>query len=355
MNDMRGGGDKHPRGANKKPTMVDVAALAGVSTMTVSRALKPNSLVKAETRKKIQEAAESLGYVLDSTAAGLSSRRTGFVAATIPSINNANFADTLRGLTDGLEDSGLQILLGYTDYDKTKEERLVEQFMRRRPEAIVVTGGSHTDRCRQLLEQSGVPVLELWDRPQRPIGSVVGFSNAEAGRLMVRHFFEQGYRRMGFIGGDTSRDTRGLDRRIGFVDELRALGLDDSRVLSCGVPPITVYQGGLALREFVDKWPDTEAVMCVSDLSAFGAVMECHRSGLRVPEDIAVAGFGAFDVSEYCVPAITTIDVSARKIGEFAAESIERLLSPSDGRAKNTILEIRPELIVRESTLRGAL
>ncbi len=336
----------------KQPTMSDVARLAGVSTMTVSRALRQGTSTSDATRKKILDASEKLGYVPDGTAAGLSSGKTGFVAATIPSINNANFADTVRGLTEGLAASRLQLLLGYTDYDSSEEERLVEQFLRRRPEAIVVTGGSHTDRCRRLLTNVDVPVIETWDLPDNPIDSVIGFSNAEAGRIMVRHFHEQGYRRIGFIGGDSSRDSRGLDRRRGFVAALEELGLQTDRLVASGPPPITMREGAKAMLELLASWPDTEAVMCVSDLSAFGAMTECQRKGLRVPDDIAVAGFGAYDLSEHALPPITTIDVGAYQIGKQAAETIALSLEPGEGIRTATSVNITPRLLARASTMR---
>lgn len=162
--------------ARKAPTMADVARIAGVSPMTVSRAFKRDTSVSEATREAILKAAEEIGYVFDSAASSLRSQRTDFVAVTIPSINNANFAETLRGLTEGLKARGLQILLGYTDYDIHEEERLIEQLLRRRPEAIVVTGGKHTPRSRRLLENAGIPVVETWDLPEAPIGHVVGFS-----------------------------------------------------------------------------------------------------------------------------------------------------------------------------------
>ena len=110
------------------PTMQDVAKRAGVSTMTVSRALKNGTSITAATRQKIMKAIEELGYVLDQSAGGLSSKRTGFVAALIPSINNSNFADTARGLTDALEGTGLQLLLAYTNYSIEKEEELIDYY-----------------------------------------------------------------------------------------------------------------------------------------------------------------------------------------------------------------------------------
>lgn len=318
--------------------------------MTVSRALKPNTSVSEATREKIRKAADELGYVLDSTAAGLSSRRTGFIAVTIPSINNANFADTLRGLSQRLRETSLQVLLGYTDYDVAEEERLVEQFLRRRPEAIIVTGEAHTDRCRKMLENCGVPVVEMWDIPSEPIGQVVGFSNAGAAKLMVDHFYQQGFRKIGFIGGDPSRDTRGQDRRKGFIETVQSYGLETHRMIDSELPPITMREGAASMKKMLEAWPDTQAVMCVSDLSAFGAMTECQRQGLKVPDDMAIGGFGAYDLSEQALPSITTIDVSASEIGKIAAEIIVEMLDADTETPVDKIFAIEPKLLVRDST-----
>lgn len=332
----------------KAPTMADVARLAGVSPMTVSRAFKPDSSVSEATRQAILAAADTLGYVFDSTASSLRSQRTDFVAVTIPSINNANFAETLRGLSEGLKPRGLQILLGYTDYDMGEEERLIEQLLRRRPEAIVVTGGKHTPRARRLLESAGIPVIETWDLPEAPIGHVVGFSNAEAVRGMVDHFVDRGLTRIAFIGGDADRDTRGTDRREGFIAAMRARGLDASRLIDAGPPPISMREGAAAMGRLLDRLPDTQAVICVSDLSAFGALTECQRRGIAVPDRIWIAGFGDYDIAEVCVPSLTTINPFPREIGASAAALILDVL---DGRqTEPATLRIAPELIVRQST-----
>ena len=308
------------------PTMADVAARAGVSTMTVSRALKDGTSIAAETRRRIMKAVEDLGYVLDLSAGSLSSKRSGFVAALIPSIHHSNFADTARGLTDAMQGSGLQLLLGYTDYSMEKEEELIESMLRRRPEAIVVTGGSHTARSRKLLENAGIPVVETWDLPNRPVRHVVGFSNAEASKALVHYLHSKGYRRIAFIGGTTNRDTRGADRRSGYEAAMAELGLTASRVISFGTPPISMRQGGEAIAHLMEQWPDVEAAICVSDLSAFGAVMECSRRNWKVPQRIAIAGFGDFEVSSCCHPAITTVGVHCYDIGNRAGELILRAI-----------------------------
>lgn len=332
----------------KSPTMADVARLAGVSPMTVSRAYKSDGSVSAATRDAILRAADDLGYVFDSTASSLRSQRTDFIAVTIPSINNANFADTVRGLSDGLKARGLQILLGYTDYDMAEEERLIEQLLRRRPEAIVVTGGRHTARARRLLQNAAIPVIETWDLPEDPIGHVVGFSNADTVHGMVDHFVARGRTRIAFIGGDTTRDTRGADRRAGFLAAMRAHGLDASRLIAAGPPPISMREGAEAMGRLLETLPDTEAVICVSDLSAFGALTECQRRGVAVPGRLWIAGFGDYEIAGIAVPALTTINPFPHEIG---ARTADLILAVRDGcQTTPARIAIAPELILRQST-----
>lgn len=332
---------------DKAPTMADIARKTGVSPMTVSRAFKSGSLINKDTRDAILKAAEELGYVFDSTASNLRSQKTDFIAVTIPSINNANFADTVGGLSETLSAHGFQILLGYTNYDTEEEERLIEQLLRRKPQAIVVTGGKHTPRARKLLENANVPVIETWDVPAEPIGHFVGFSNADAVRGMVDHFVAVGYTRIAFIGGDASRDTRGSDRRLGFIAALRDHGLDAARLIDAGAPPISMREGANAMARLLVEYPDTEAVICVSDLSAFGALTECQRRGVAVPERIAIGGFGDYEIGGISVPALTTINVQARQIGKRAGQLILDLI---EGREEAAHIRIQPELIVRGSS-----
>ena len=333
--------------SEKAPTMADIARKTGVSPMTVSRAFKSGSLISKETRDAVLLAAEELGYVFDATAANLRSQKTDFIAVTIPSINNANFADTVRGLSEKLNAQGFQILLGYTNYDTEEEERLIEQLLRRSPLAIVVTGGKHTVRARKLLENANIPVIETWDIPADPIGHFVGFSNAAAVRSMVDHFVAAGYQRIAFIGGDASRDTRGSDRRLGFIAALRDHGLDASRLIDAGTPPISMREGANAMARLLAEHPDTEAVICVSDLSAFGALTECQRRGVAVPERMAIGGFGDYEIGGISVPPLTTIDAQAWTIGERTGQLILDLL---DDKPNVHHVQIAPQLIVRESS-----
>lgn len=334
---------------HKPIKMKDVARVAGVSVMTVSRAFRKDASVRQDTRDTILKVAEELGYVFDSTAANLRTQKTGFVAVTIPSINNANFAETVAGLSEAMGDHGLQVLLAYTNYDKTQEEAAIEQLLRRRPEAIAVTGGQHTPRARRLLAGAGIPVVETWDLPDDPIGNVVGFSNAATMAEMVRELVNSKYRRIAFIGGDADRDTRGADRRAGFLAAMREQGLDGSRLIETGPPPISMREGAAAMERLLELHPDTEAVVCVSDLSAFGALTECQRRGIQVPDQMAIAGFGAYEIAAISVPPLTTIDPFPRRIGEQAAEV---LLDALNSEAPSRTVFIEPRLAIKASTSR---
>lgn len=331
------------------PTMADVARLAGVTSMTVSRALRQGGSVSEETRKRIVEAAESLGYVLDGAAAGLKAGRTGFVGVIIPTLNNSNFAETVQGITDRLAASDRQVLLGYTNYQIEEEERIIQSLLVRRPEAMVVTGGDHTPRARRLLSHAGIPVIEMWDIPAEPINCAVGFSNHAAGQLMTRHLHERGYRATAFVGGTAAQDARGAERRRGYEDAARELG-HTPRVLAFGEPPITIRHGAGALAALQARWPDTDAVICVSDLLAFGMLMECTRRGIAVPGELAVAGFGNYDLAECVVPGLTTIDVGARAIGSKAADVLLEAIAGDRQPPGNSIVRSDLTLIMRQST-----
>lgn len=321
--------------------MRDLAKAVGVSVMTVSRAFKSDKSVNEETRRKILQVAQDLGYVFDSTAANLRTQSTNFVAVIIPSINNANFADTVGAMSDTLSEAGMQVLLGYSGYNIAKEEELIAQLLRRKPDAIVVTGGRHSPAARKMLLNARIPVVETWDLPDDPINHVVGFSNAETMHGLVDHIVKSGRTRIAFIGGDSNDDTRGADRRRGFLAAMKRHRLDAPRLVGAGQAPISMLQGAQSMARILDEMPDTEAVIGVSDLVAFGALTECQRRGVRVPEDISIAGFGAYDISSVSHPTLTTVDPRARMIGTEAARLIMRLQDmKSDSLPKNEVVTI---------------
>jgi LacI family gluconate utilization system Gnt-I transcriptional repressor len=343
----------------RKPTMQDVSRLAGVSTMTVSRVLAEPGVVAPETRERVRHAIEQLGYVPDKVAGSLSSRRTGFIAAILPTLTNANFADTARGLTEALRRAGYQLLIGYTMYSLAEEERLIRAMLARRPEAIVVTGATHSRAASRLLLGAGVPIIEIWELPARPLDHAVGFSNREVGRAAARHLLELGHRRLGALGprpDGEARDFRGEERLAGFATVLREHGLDDNLLVREERVPLSFEQGARSLAALLERAPDVEAVFAVSDLAAVGALMECHRREIHVPRDLSLIGFGDFEIGRQCVPALTTIRVDARDIGRRTGELLLRLLgiARSAGAGVPDLVDVGFQLIPRETTAPAA-
>jgi LacI family transcriptional regulator, gluconate utilization system Gnt-I transcriptional repressor len=335
--------------------MTDVASAAGVSVMTVSRALKPDTRVAPKTRALVLSVVRDLGYVPDLLAGGLSSKRSGFVSLLVPSLNNSHFAETVMGMKRVLEPAGLQVLLGFTNYQDREEERLVEWMLKRRPEAIVLTYDGHTARTRTLLENAGIPVIEIWEQPSKPIEHVVGFSNRKAARDMTVALIDLGFQRIAYIGESGDTGTRGDQRRRGFVDAMRKAGLNAERQIAYAPPPIGMAQGRDAFAALMNRFPDTDAVMCVSDPCAFGAVTYCLESGWPIPGKVAIAGFGAFEISACCVPSISTLAVDGAEVGEKAAGLILQLIAPATvrGLVKAPIfLEISTKPVLRASTAR---
>jgi LacI family gluconate utilization system Gnt-I transcriptional repressor len=313
----------------RQATMADVARLAGVSTMTVSRLLANPAAVSGETGERIRQAIERLGYVTDRVAGSLSSRRTGFVAAVLPTLANTNFADTAHGLTEALRPRGYQLLIGYTMYDMHEEERIVRAMLARRPEALVLAETLHTKATTQLLLGAGIPIVETWEQPERPVDRAVGFSNAEAGRAAARHLIELGHRRIAALGpadDGPACDQRAMRRLDGFAAMLREAGLSDELVIRDGPTPFSFAEGAAALARLLERAADVTALFAVSDLSAVGALMECQRRGVGVPDRLSIMGFGDFEIGRVCVPSLTTVGVDARAIGEEAGRLILELL-----------------------------
>ncbi len=338
----------------KTITMRDVARAAGVSRMTVSRALRKDSPVSQETRDRILKVVREMNYVPDQVAGSLTTRKTGFVAVLVPSLNNLHFAETVQALTEHLETLGLQILLGHTDYSAAREEKIVEMMLRRRPEAIVLSYDGHSDRTRTLLQEAGIPVIELWERPEDPIGHTIGFSNRDAAAQMTMALIGQGYRNIAFLGEIGDDWTRGSERRAGFCRAMSAAGLSDHRILRAGKPPMSIEDGAGALPELLQSFPDTDCIFCVSDAPAFGVLSALKARGIEVPGQIGVAGFGNFEVSRFSAPKISTVVVDPRRIGSEAGKLIGSLLAnPKSARDHDRVdVAAVPELRASTASLK---
>lgn len=345
----KGGNSDGRARATQNPTIHEVSRLAGVSHMTVSRVIRGLDVVLPETRERVTKAIEDLGYVPDRAAGGLSSRRTGFIALMLPTLTNANFSAVAHGLTEALRPADYHLLITYTGYSLAEEERQLRNLLARRPEAIVLTGTMHSRAALKMLYAADAPVIEVAEMVRQPIGFAVGFSNYEAGRTAARYLIDKGFHRIGAIASTNDGDLvdhRGDERMRGFADELRISGRPTEFVLRQGKPPVSFDHGTAIAPLLLEKKVD--AVFAVSDLSAVGVVMECHRRGVKVPGDLSILGFGDFEIGREMCPRLTTIHVDFHALGEATGRVILGLLTGKD-EASPTIVDVGLRIIERES------
>lgn len=325
-------------------TLHDVAKLAGVAPITASRALNTPQQVSEDVRRKVADAVARTGYVPNTLAGGLASSRSRLVAAVVPTIAGPVFLQTVQSLTDALAGHGYQLMLGQSGYAANREDDLLGAIVGRRPDGIVLTGILHSADGRRRLLASGIPVVETWDLTPTPIDMLVGFSHEQVGRAVAISLHAKGRRRLAVISGDDERAAR---RRDALAATAAELGLAAPRLLS--VPaPTTMRSGRAALAQLLKARPRIDAVFCSSDLLALGVLTEARASGVSVPDDLAVVGFGDLEFAADLHPALSTVRIDGAAIGRQAAQFI---VDRAEGRApESRVVDIGFSVVDRETT-----
>lgn len=314
-----------PRGRSSgRTTLEQVAAQAGVSIMTASRALSQPQLVSDATRVKVEEAVALLGYVPNRAARALASRQSHLIVVLVPSLSNAVFNAVLEGIHDAVAPGQYQLLIGNTHYAQDEEERLLRTYLQYGPDGILLSNLSHGPAVADMLAASGVPAVSMMDLSDDPATLSVGFSQFEAGLAMTRHLLERGYRRIGFIGAQL--DERTLRRADGYRLAMHEAGLADPELELMVPDPSTVALGAELVQRLRARVPDCDAVFCCNDDLAHGAVYGCQRQGVRVPQDLAVCGFNDLPASAWMVPSLSTIATPRYEIGFEAAQLLLQVI-----------------------------
>jgi LacI family gluconate utilization system Gnt-I transcriptional repressor len=286
------------------------------------------------------------GYTPDLVARGLASNKSGLIAAVIPLLTNSLIAEIMQGLTDVLAPRGYHLLLGASGFSAIEEEALVRAFLSRRIDAIYLTGVSHTAETVRMLKRAGIPVVEGGNLTEQPIDMVVGYSNIKAASEVTRYLVKAGRSKIGYIGAFPKDNDRARDRRRGYELALaRARRKMDPSL--CVETTLDVDAGAQAMATLLERHPDVRAVFCSADAPAIGALFECQRRGLAIPERVALAGFDDLAMAAQVVPSLTTLRVPRYFIGQRAGEMIrDRLAGLS---VKPRIVDTGFELVPRRS------
>jgi len=338
----RGDGTRRRAGA----TLTDVAKAARVSTATVSRALNTPNLLTKETLGRVHEAIAATGYIPALTTGTVITNRSRLVAIMAPPTPLELFDATVRSAVAALDEGGYQTLLGIYSRDATRD-KIVTQILSRRPGGLILIGLPVSPDVRNLLVESRLPIVETWEMPLAPIDMVAGISHHDIGIAIGRFLLRKGYRRPMIFSTDSSR---GHIRRYGISRVLMEAGQGEPKSVDQGLPG-TVGEGRRSFARIWEAGERPDVIVCASDWLAQGVMIEAGVRGLRVPDDIAVIGFGDFNFARELEPALTTVRIDGAVMGKQAAVlMLDAMRDDRRDRGKAARVDVGFSLVERGST-----
>jgi LacI family transcriptional regulator len=346
-------------------TLLDVAALAGVSIATAARALGGYGSVSPAALQRVLGAAAQIGYRPNGLARSMITGQTHSIGAVLADIENPFFYGVLRGISDTARSNGFDVLLANTDEDSANERTAVAALFERRVEGLILCPvESHDDAQLRSIVQMGVPVVVI-DRPAPGIQvDTVGLDNRRAGREVTTYLLGLGHRRIGIVTGGATQiqeelrqpDMKNVERIPLTTIGLRAAGYRDA-LHEAGIAPRPEYltAGGFhrddastSVRELMGLPEPPTAVIAFDSILALGAILGLRSLGLRCPEDVSLVGFDDAEWAEVMSPSLSVIRQPVHKIGSTACELLLRRVGDRDGR--RTHRRLRGTLVTRGST-----
>lgn len=310
---------------SKRITLSDVAELAGVSAITVSRVLNQPEKVSEGVKIKVQGAIDKLGYIPNRSASALASARSGVIGVVIPSLSNSVFNDVLRGVYEVTGPAGYQVLLVDTHYSPLEEERMVRTLLGQAPEAMIITGGNQTQHTRDLLKKADIPVVQIMEAVEDPIDMNVGFSHKQAAFEVVSRIIEAGFDKVGFLGA--RMDPRAQQRLQGYRQAMDAADLSTEGLIVTTPRPSSIAMGTELFKSLMSKTAGIcNAIFCVNDDLALGSLFECQRMHISVPGDLAICGFNDMEASALVNPPLSSVRVPRYEMGVTATEMVLKAL-----------------------------
>jgi LacI family transcriptional regulator len=327
-----------------KPKLIDVAAAAGVSTATVSRALSDPDKVRPDTLARVLDVVKRLGYVPDALGRALASNKTHTIGAIMPTLDHAIFARAIQAMQRTFADAGYQLLVAAHDYNRDAEVVALRAMLERRVDAVVLVGTDHAPDVWTMLKDIPQPVTLTWSFHKK--FDSIGFDNERAGRLAAEHLLGLGHQRIAMLTGRLRHNDRARGRLAGIRGALakQRLELPDDRVIQL---PFSLVAGREGMRQLLALADRPTAIVGGNDLLAIGAMMEAQAQGLRVPKDLSCVGIDDLELSEHMQPALTTVQLPTAELGRRCAVQVLARLA---GEAGERRINLPVQLVVRAST-----
>ncbi|SAL01707.1 LacI family transcription regulator [Caballeronia arationis] len=328
-----------------RPTLEDVAKLAGVSLGSASRALSVPDQVKPKTLAQVKRAVEQLGYVSNGAARALASKRTRTIGAIYPTMYNPAFVESLHTLQQTLWGLNYQVVLAIHEYIPEREYDVVRAVVERGVDGVVLVGTAHEDRVFDLMRQRRIPLVLTWQLDEPRYGECIGFDNWRATYEMTKEVLARGHKQVAIVCGSMKNNQRARQRVAGTADAMKEAGLELAPDLVLE-EPFSIEGGRDAVRQIVALEEKPTVLICHTDLQAIGALHECGIQRIRVPEDMSITGMDDIELAALTKPALTTIRVPTKEIGVLAARRIVGLI---EKRSFNDPLSVKCEVVLRDS------
>ncbi|SHN30680.1 transcriptional regulator, LacI family [Cyclobacterium lianum] len=336
----------------KKPaTIKDIAEKLQVSIATVSRALRGSTEIKKETKEAVLEMARLLDYHPNLLASSLSSKKTKIIGVVVPTINRYFWSNSIAGIENLAYKEDYKVMIFQSGESYQKEVEIVETLANSKVDGIIIAFSKETwtfDHVQHVLDR-GVPVV-LYERACADLGtSKIKTDDQNGAFVLTNHLIGKGRRNIAYIGGPLALGVC-QDRQEGFRNALQAAGIAEQPHLVINLEDFTFDLAGAAMKQLWNHPERPDGIICFADILAIGAMHTAHQLGIRVPEQLSIAGFGNDETSRFISPPITTMAQPSFEMGEMAARVLleEIALSGEVHEARHEVIQSR--LIVREST-----
>ncbi|WP_222105015.1 gluconate operon transcriptional repressor GntR [Halomonas sp. SH5A2] len=303
---------------NRRPTLQDIADRVGATKMTVSRCLRAPDTVSENLRKRIFATAEELGYIPNRGPDILSKSTSRAIGVLLPSLTNQVFADVIKGIESVTEPAGYHVMLSHYGYSPEFEERSLAALLSYNVDGVILSESQHTQRTRRMLETTGIPVVEIMDSRSAPFQQAIGFDNVEAAYDMVSAMIHREHRQVLYLA--VRLDARTLQRQEGYQRAMAKHGLKPETLRTMSRSSYSV--GASLMAQVLSEYPQTDGLFCTNDDIAIGAYFERLKRGIKVPEDMAIAGFHGHDVGQVMSPRLASVVTPRESVGERAAREL---------------------------------
>jgi len=304
----------------KGVSLSEVARAAGVSKMTASRVLRDDGGYSEQTRDKVMQKVDELGYLPNRLATVFKGDSTStFVGVSIPDLGNEVFSQVLEGIDRKLGSLGHQTVLGLTQHTQEAEEDWIKTVLSWQPAGLILTGRYHSARAVEMLRASGLPIVEIWDLNSSPLDMSAGINHFDSGFDMGRYLIGAGYRSLGYVG--TSHDTASAatTRLNGFCRAVEGGGGTVAKQL-CLHDTATYYTGYYGTEQLLAAGYPVDCIFYQNDAMAFGGLQFVQSRGLSVPQDIGIAGWGDLPIASVLPTRLTSVHVPHLRLGQVAAQ-----------------------------------